>query len=339
MIETCKGEAGRCRDVLALIADGLPHSGSRIAGRLGVSRTAIWTCIESLRAYGLEVRAGRGVGYQLGEPLELLDANAILANLSDGTRSRLRNLTVLFVTDSTSDRLLALARQQDVHGQIALAETQTAGRGRRGRQWLGGIGQGIYLSLAWRFAGAMESLSGLSLIAGIAVARALRSGGVTDGIAVKWPNDVLHRGRKIAGVLIDIQGEMTGPCLAVIGIGLNTACSAETRARADTLAGAQALTDLRSATDSTICRNGITALLIDSLLASVCEFSRAGFRSFSEEWKTWDALSGQTVTVQDQQQSVNGTARGVDLSGALMVEVDGMVNAYRSGEVSIRRCP
>lgn len=320
--------------LLSLIADGAVHSGTDIARHLHVSRTAVWQQVHALQALGLEIDAERGSGYRLAGGIDLLDAPGIQSMLSAEARRAVRGLTLYFETDSTNQRLVEMARVDDAHAQACLAEIQTAGRGRRGRRWLGCVGRNVALSLAWRFNAALETLAGLSLAAGIALHRALSGLGVDDGLMLKWPNDVLYRRQKLAGVLVEVHGEMGGPCLAVIGIGLNIDLPASVRAEVQ-----QPVTDLKSALRTVPTRNAIVAVLLDNLVAVLREFQTHGFGPFAGEWVRLDAAYGRKVDVHLPFGAAHGIAMGVTEDGALRLDVGGSERRLHSGEVSLRFSP
>ncbi|MCC6714443.1 MAG: biotin--[acetyl-CoA-carboxylase] ligase, partial [Gammaproteobacteria bacterium] len=230
-----------------------------------------------------------------------------------------------------NQRLVELARVDDAHAQVCLAEIQTAGRGRRGRRWLGSVGRDVALSLAWRFNAALETLAGLSLAVGVAVHRALSGLGADDGLMLKWPNDVLYRQQKLAGVLVEVHGEMGGPCLAVIGIGLNIDLPAFVRAEVQ-----QPVTDLKSAVRAVPTRNAIVAVLLGKLVAVLREFEVHGFGAFTGEWARLDAAYHREVDVHLPSGAAHGIAMGVTTDGALRLDVGGTERRLHSGEVSLR---
>src|SRR5690606_6599169 len=200
---------------------------SELAARLGVSRAAVWKQIRRLRELGLPVEARAGQGYRLAGPVELLDAARISDELGAAGRRRLGDLAVHWQIDSTSSELLRRAATDPRDGLACLAEVQSAGRGRRGRAWRTPLGGGLALSLLKRFDDGMGALGGLSLVAGVAAVRALADCGIA-GVGLKWPNDLYAQGRKLGGILVELGGDATGPCHAVIGIGLNLRIDAET---------------------------------------------------------------------------------------------------------------
>jgi BirA family biotin operon repressor/biotin-[acetyl-CoA-carboxylase] ligase len=329
----------RRRELLALLADGDVHSGAALAARLGVSRTAVWHYARELTELGVSLSAVRGSGYQLDAPIELLDEASIRSAMSAEAVRQLRGLDVRFITDSTNQRLVDLG--PDADRRVCLAESQTAGRGRRGRQWVGEIGRGLFLSLGWRFACPMQNLAGLSLVAGIGVQRAVRAmAGLRPAAAarlrLKWPNDILVDDRKLGGVLVEVSGEMQGPCIAVIGVGINVSLSAAARTAIAAQPAAQAAADLDSIFEHMPPRNRLAAALTDSLIASMQRFESGGFASFAEDWRGLDALAGRPVVVETDAGRVEGIAGGVDGTGALCVETNGTVRHYHGGEVRVR---
>ena len=179
--------------LLQLLSDGKNHSGQELAGLLGVSRTAIWKQLAKLEALGLELISQTGKGYCLVGGLDLLDADMIGKGLSEAVSQSLTKLSVVSTIDSTNALLM---RQEPTLGVAAcLAEYQTAGRGRRGRQWVSPFASNIYLSLRISNNSGLGAFEGISLAVGVAVARALSELGVA-GVKLKWPNDILWSAKK-----------------------------------------------------------------------------------------------------------------------------------------------
>lgn len=319
---------GADTELLGLLCDGLFHSGTELGRSLKISRSAVWKRIQTLGASGIEVYAVPGRGYRLTEPMELLDSSAIRAGLNDKARRLLSGLDILTEVDSTNLYLLQKASAGAPGGYACLAEQQYAGRGRRGKHWSSPFGGNIYLSLLWRFAEQPPALSGLSLAIGIAVANSLETLGVT-GIGVKWPNDILWQGRKLAGILLDTAGEAAGPCHAVAGIGINVAMPAGA-------AISQPWVDLREITGRRIARNALAGKILQHLLLTLQQFQQRGLAPFLAEWDRLDLLKDKDVTVQLADRTVTGRAQGVNPQGALLVAHGGVTRAYHSGEVSVR---
>ena len=305
-------------------------SGSELAKELGVTRAAIWKQIETLRALGAPIEASAGEGYRLAWSIEPLEESAIRRNIDGGTLSRLGELRVVWQIDSTNTSLLDAAAKGASDGSVVVAEVQSDGRGRRGRRWQSPLGGNVYFSLLRRFDGGMGSLAGLSIVAGIAAVGALRECGVR-GIGLKWPNDIVADGKKIAGILVELGGEFLGPCFGVIGIGINV------RLQAD------ASIDQPYADLSALCggdppsRNKIIGRLISRLIASTDVFAAHGFAAFEKEYESLDVLGRSPVRLHTQAGECDGIADGVDSRGALRVRHGERVATYDSAEVTVRR--
>ncbi len=314
---------------LRMLADGEFRSGEAMARTLGVSRASVWNALTSLDEYGIEVFKVRGRGYRLAQPLALLDADKI-KNALGGSAARFE-LEVLDRVDSTNTQLMKRAAAGAPGGTVIAAEWQTAGRGRRGRTWHALPGAALTFSLLWRFEQGAGFLAGLSLAAGVALTRALAQADVRDA-GLKWPNDVLWNGRKLAGILIEMQGDMLGPSAAVIGIGLNCRLPAQLIGRID-----QPAADLATATGTPPDRNDLLALLLIELDRVLTLFSREGFTAFRDEWRSCDVYRGKPVRIALPDGGiVNGIEEGVADNGALLVATKSGELRFHSGEVSLR---
>jgi BirA family biotin operon repressor/biotin-[acetyl-CoA-carboxylase] ligase len=321
--------------VFAELSDGQFHSGEDLAQALGVSRSAIWKAVKSLRDLGATLHAVRNRGYRLAKSSEPLAAERILEKLSDAVRKQVRSLEVAWTVGSTNTELLSRANPPNGSSEVLLAECQTAGRGRRGRAWLAPPGGSICLSLSWTFRDVPADLGALGLVIGVCELRALQGLGVT-GAKLKWPNDVLVDERKLGGILIELRAESGGPACVVIGIRLNVALGAALLAKiAET---GIAATDLVTAGLAEPSRNAVAGALVDSCVRGLLEFERDGLRPFVENWRDADALQGKMVDVRGAVGEVTcGLARGVDLHGALLVETaDEGLKKFVSGDVSVR---
>jgi BirA family biotin operon repressor/biotin-[acetyl-CoA-carboxylase] ligase len=175
------------------------------------------------------------------------------------------------------------------------------------------------------------ALGGLSLVAGIAVVRGLRCFGI-EAAGLKWPNDILVNNAKLAGILIDVVGESTGPCAVVIGVGVNVRMPHTAAAGID-----QPWTDLSTLTGQDgVSRNRLAACMLDHLLPAIIEFETQGLQPFMAEWLRYDVVQGQPVDLQLANEVISGTACGIDAGGALLVETAGGRRRFTSGEVSVR---
>lgn len=312
-----------------LLSPEAPRSGEWLGNALGCTRAAVWKQVERLREAGIQVTAAPGQGYRLSEPIEWLDERPIRDALSPAADSLLRELRVLDWTDSTNARVKAEPRAAQ-HGLAVLAEGQTAGRGRRGRGWVSPFGRNVYLSLGWRFEQGAAGLGALPLAVAVAACRALDAVGLS-GHRVKWPNDLQLGGRKLGGCLVEVQGDLSGPCHAVIGVGLNVTMPASAADAID-----QSWADLDSALPG-VSRNAVAAALLGGLLEGMDAYAADGFSSFQSDWRRLDALQGRTVSVHLEHSSARGVARGVTAQGALRVDTRDGPRQFVAGEVSVRR--
>jgi BirA family biotin operon repressor/biotin-[acetyl-CoA-carboxylase] ligase len=321
------------RELLRRLASG-PVSGASLARDAGLSRAAVWKRIEGLRASGLPVEALPGRGYALGHPLDLLDAAAIEAGLPDTATVELASLEVAWTLDSTNSELLRRVTPQR-GSAVLLAEQQTGGRGRRGRDWASPLAANLYLSLSRRFGGGLARLPGVSLVAGVAAAEALHGLGF-PGVRLKWPNDLVVTDgsglRKLGGLLVEGGGEAAGPARAVLGLGLNVAMPPSAATAID-----QPWVDLAGlAGGAAPSRNRLAAGLLGHLLPALAEFDAAGLAPFLARHAALDALAGRDVLLHGEQGTIAATALGLAPDGALRVRIDGREQLVHAGEVSVR---
>jgi BirA family biotin operon repressor/biotin-[acetyl-CoA-carboxylase] ligase len=331
--ETAHDSRSLVERVFRALADGDFHSGEQLAQRLDVSRSAVWKAVNKLRDLGSTVHAVPNRGYRLADAGEPLDAPVIREALARGARARLRHLEVAWTVGSTNTVLLERPSPAPGETEAALAEFQSAGRGRRGRSWFAPPGGAVCLSLSWTFTQMPRDVGSLSLAIGVCVLRALERLGIA-GLQLKWPNDVLLGDAKLGGILIELRAESAGPASVVIGIGLNVALGAALGAQL--AAAGVAAADLGAASALLPARNAIAASLIESCIEGLLEFEQHGLRAFMEEWRRADALRGRTVTVSSGDERTRGLARGVDLTGALLIENPQGVRKFVTGEVSVR---
>jgi BirA family transcriptional regulator, biotin operon repressor / biotin---[acetyl-CoA-carboxylase] ligase len=322
------------RDVLAILSDGQLHSGEALGLALGVSRMAIWKHIRALRDCGVPLEVVRARGYRLQAAVELLDAGAIQNGLGTAARARLPSVDTFLEIDSTNTWLRQRALDGAPSGSVCLAEMQSAGRGRRNRHWVSPFAASLYLSLLWRSSAAAAELGGFSLAAGVAIVRSLRTFGI-DTAGLKWPNDVLIDGAKLAGILIDVIGEPTGPCSVIIGIGINVAMPETAAAEID-----QNWIDLRRLTGrEAVSRNRLASDVLNHMTAALEEFERSGLQPFLEEWSRHDVIQGRQVSLRLPNEVIQGRVCGIDSGGALLVDTTSGRRRFASGEVSLRIAP
>ena len=328
-----KAAAPLVERVFVELTDGEFHSGEQLARGLGVTRSAVWKAASALRELGMSLEAIRNRGYRLAVATEPLDPARIRSAIAREVGNRLRRLDVEWSVDSTNTQLGSREPPPAGSSEVMIAEVQSSGRGRRGRSWLAPPGGAVCLSLSWTFPEMPRDVGALSLAIGVCVLRALKSASVED-VRLKWPNDVLIGDRKLGGILIELRAESAGPASVVVGIGLNVALGEALLEKiAATGLGA---TDLRSAGAASPSRNVIAASLIEHCIRGLMEFEREGLRPFVDEWRRADALRGRDVTVHAAEEGARGLARGIDLSGALLVETPHGLRKFIGGEVSVR---
>jgi BirA family transcriptional regulator, biotin operon repressor / biotin---[acetyl-CoA-carboxylase] ligase len=319
--------------VFAELCDGAFHSGEDLAKALGVTRSAVWKAANALRDLGTPMEAVRNRGYKLPGASEPLAAASIRKHVTAAVKERLTRLDVAWSTASTNTELVERPYPAQGRSEVLLAEFQTAGRGRRGRSWLAPPGGAVCMSLSWTFPEVPRDAGSLSLAVGVSVLRALNALTVPN-VRLKWPNDILIGDRKLGGILIELRAEAAGPACVVVGIGLNVALGGELM-KSIAATGLQAV-DLAAVMGGPVSRNALAGQLIEQCIRGLLEFEQDGLRPFVEEWREADALRGRQLSISMGNEVVRGLARGIDLSGALLVETPQGLQKFLSGEVTVR---
>ncbi len=318
-------------EILRMLSDGAFHSGTDLGNKLGITRAAVCKNIHRLTQAGLEVHRVTGRGYKLDAPLILLERSRVLQQLGAAAAEFRDRLHVLDEVDSTNRYLAEYTPPTKViNGTTCLAEAQLSGRGRRGRAWVATPYRNLMLSMAWRFPSGPNIISGLSLAAGVAVSQALEEYGVTDA-RLKWPNDVLWDGRKLAGLLADVQGEAAGPTLVILGVGVNGYISRNDARHID-----QPWVDLQNIIGEPVDRNRLAALVIRHLRRMFQLFAQKGFAPFREPWQSRHFYHDRRVRLIQGERQVLGTVEGVDETGGLIIRHAKGKQVYHSGEISMR---
>ncbi|MGH8481155.1 MAG: biotin--[acetyl-CoA-carboxylase] ligase [Nevskiaceae bacterium] len=327
--------------LLRTLADGGWHSGEALARDAGITRAGLSKRLQKLMQWGLEIETQPGRGCHLMHPLELLDADLIRGGLPPDLQGRLE-VRVLADTDSTNSQLLDAADPAD-DPQALLAEHQRAGRGRHGRSWHSPFGTNLYLSLAWTFAQWPAALTALPLAAGVATAAALEELRLPT-LRLKWPNDLWcgdaprapeARGQgKLGGILIEQRGEAGGACRVVIGLGLNVAMRSATTAHIG-----QPWTTLTEQLGGAPSRNALAGRILGQWVAMLERFAREGFAPFEPAFRALDLLRNRGVTLALPEGELAGIARGIDETGALLVDEGSTRRRILSGDVSLKVTP
>ncbi len=307
-------------------------SGVALAQKFGVSRSAISDALKDASEAEIEIFSLTRRGYRLGSAIDLLNISAVRDALGD--QARRLDVDILLNIGSTNTELLARGVAGAASGTCVAAEMQTAGRGRRGRLWQSKLAGSLTFSLLWRFEKGAAELGGLSLVVGLALARALRAAGVSDAM-LKWPNDVLVNGEKLAGILIETQGDMLGPTVAVIGVGVNIGLTESFKLLID-----QPATDVLSHAGKFSSRNDLLASMLQELVVVLDQFSQQGFNGFKNDWLALHALHGQLIIVrQSKSADYDAVVKDVGHDGSLIVEPihqPGTREALTSAEISVR---
>lgn len=321
----------RLRLLRNLNQDGF-RTGTEIGAVLGLTRAAIHKHIQALVAQGVPIHRVPGRGYRLADGVVLLDAGLVIDRLSPRARALLGVLDVLDEVDSTSAEIARALDFGVSRYRVCLAEKQIAGRGRRGRGWVGSPYRDLMMSVGLEYSQWPPQLPALGLVTALTVVRALEGLGV-DGLMVKWPNDVVYADQKLCGVLLDVAGEAHGACRLVVGIGINVSMDENLARSID-----QRWVDLEAVGGRPLDRNAVAAHVLDALLPMFESFPRDGFAAYREQWRRRDALQGRGVMVRAADgQVMEGEAAGVDAAGRLQVRgAGGETRVFTQGDVSVR---
>ncbi|MEJ2611749.1 MAG: bifunctional biotin--[acetyl-CoA-carboxylase] ligase/biotin operon repressor BirA [Candidatus Thiodiazotropha sp.] len=319
-------------DLIKLMADGLFHSGRELGLILGISRAAVWKRIVGLRSvYGLEINAVKGRGYQLRESLDLLDRSNILEKLEVLGMQKLPNIELHTTLESTNSWLMQQGAVGIPSGSVCMAEHQVNGKGRHGRRWISPFARNLYFSLLLRFEMSPVQVAGLSLASAVGVLRMLHQINCVEA-HLKWPNDILWRGKKLAGLLLEVSGEAGGFSQVVVGVGLNTRLGEQGEAIDQPWVDLDAIPNLLPYT-----RNELAALLIFHLNSVAEKYRIAGLSAFIDEWHEYDRFIGEEVVIRSASQEHRGKHLGIDSSGGIRIRIDGEPRSFYAGEVSLRR--
>ena len=322
--------------ILHLLADGQFHSGEVLAQRFKVTRATIWNAVKHAESLGVEVFSVRGRGYKLPQAIELLDKNLVLAAI--GEPREWFNVQLLDEVASTNTYLM---QQKGVaHATCVAAHVQTKGKGRRGRTWVSQLGASLTFSLLWRFQCGAAALSGLSLAVGVALIRAFNSLGVND-TQLKWPNDVLvledyasekNKPKKLAGILIELQGDLEGPSAAVIGVGVNLNLPKNVLNSID-----QPAIDLVNVSAKSINQSELLGVILKHLADVLSTFESHGFNGLRDEWLRYHAYQNKPVRMLlPNGTDVQGMVKNVADDGILLVETALGLQRFSAGEISLR---
>lgn len=294
--------------ILEILNDGAIHTGSDMADALSISRTAVWKIIQRLKKYNVEIRTQRQ-GYQLKAPLILLDKKKI-----EGLMKYPKITWEIFESiPSTSDYLKNKRPLGKTH--CCLAEYQSKGKGRLGRTWISPFGRNIYCSFSYVFNKDISEMGGLSLAVGILTAQALEALNPILKPSLKWPNDIYINNQKMGGILIELTAEAHGNCTAIISIGLDINMRGINLNEVN-----QPWTSLEHILNEKLDRNIVVAHLLQSILKGMDIFHEKGMAAFVPEWKQYDFLENQKISINTGKEIRSGIARGISAHGNLLFE-------------------
>ena len=318
--------------ILNMLCDGQFHSGEALGKLLGISRSAVSKHVKQLIELGVCIYSVSGKGYSLLNSLTLLSKNNIESYYANLTTMKTK-VIVKHVIASTNDELLQQVRdKRDFNrGDCLVAECQTAGRGRRGRTWVSPFGSHIYFSMLWKLDGIQQAM-GLSIAVGVAVKNAIAPMS-NNKVQVKWPNDLLVDDKKIAGILVELEGQTDGPCCVVIGVGINVQMPKEQGESID-----QPWTDMVAQAESKVDRNELVANLIYQLTTQLNNFEQHGLSDCQDDWNQSDRYYDQPIRLIMGSKTITGVGKGIDMQGGIILLEDGAdkAKAYYGGEISLR---
>ena len=325
----------RITDLIRLLAEERYRSGEELGELLKISRAAVWKYIKKIELLGVKVETIKGKGYRLQNKLHLLDRHKIQSLLVPDAAIEIKEINVFASINSTNNYLM---QKENIKGHVCLAEIQTAGRGRRGRTWVSPFAQNIYLSLGWCFESGISAVKGLSLAVGVSIINALAEH-LEAEIKLKWPNDIVvyaknQQGyKKLAGVLIELRGDLSGFCELIIGVGINY----------DMRSGAkdidQPWIDLQCLDEGKLPeRNLLVASILNHLSELLANFEQRTFAFYRERWESLCIHQDQIVCVSQGDKLIEAKYRGLTDDGALiLMKETGEKLIFDGGEISIRK--
>ena len=307
-------------------------SGADLSRDLGITRAAIWARIEELRTLGYDIEASPHHGYRLVSSPDVLHADDLLS-LVESNKVIGRDIRVFEKTSSTNDVVEKLARDGVSEGVVVFAESQTKGRGRLGRKWLSPARKGLWFSVLLRPDLRPQAATQIMVAAAISLARAIRDQ-TGLGPEIKWPNDVLIHGKKVAGILTELNGELDHVKYVILGMGVNVNLSAhdfpsELRKLA---------TSLKAEAGHNLRRAELAAAILRELDADYARIARREFSSIGEEWQQSCSTLGRHVTIRLGGRIIRGLAESLDEDGALLLRTEhGHLERIMGGDVAMER--
>lgn len=299
-------------------------SGQHLAQVFGCTRSAIAKQIDQLRRRGVQISAKPSSGYKFDYNYQWWSQKQLQELLVEHSEYDVR---VLEEVNSSNEWLLKRAVRKVGNGQLAVSDFQLAGRGRRGRAWLSLPGRQIAWSQSWFADSAPQAWLGLTLAVGVEVAEALEAYGLS--VSLKWPNDILLDGAKLAGILVEMEAQHDGPSFVVVGVGIN-----ERVTEAEKLTLDQPISDLSSLAEYD--RHTLLADVSKRIIALFNTYPTLGLSAWRERWLQRFAWQGQEVKFEMNTQWLYGEVAGLGLDGSLMIETSSGLISCHSGDVTLR---
>ncbi len=316
--------------LLTVMSDGVSHSAAELALTLAIPVAEIDLQIDTLRSLGLKVLGNPNKGFRLPYPVDLFDAAVLMQSLPKWCHERIASCEVAGQVDSSNSRLLEQAPPEDGKVRVFLAEYQSAGRGRRGRNWLSPPASGICFSLAVAFDEPPENLAALPLALGVATRRALTKLGM-EPVGIKWPNDLMAGG-KLAGILVELRKTTDERLHLVAGLGLNYRLP---KTRAGAMAGEWR--DIAGLVDGAPpSRNSLVQQILPEWVAALDIFMLQGLAPFLQELRSADVCRDQQVELVSDASITHGVCRGIADDGCLLLQSDGKIQRIIAGDISLR---
>lgn len=326
-----KAPDGNKLAILNALNQGGFVSGQALGEKLGISRAAVSKHIKTLQEMGLDIFKVTGKGYCLNSQVGLLNKTQIDQHYK-ALGANTADVEVHPIIDSTNSELMRRIQAKTAleSGTVIVAEMQQAGRGRRGRVWQSPFGANLYYSYFWRLDDGLQAAMGVSIAVGLAVYDAIKALYQID-VELKWPNDIYINKQKLAGVLVELDGQPQGPCQLVIGIGINLQMPESFSQHID-----QAWTDLNQHTQK-LDKNQLVASLTYHLEQRLVQYRQTGLQDMYEQWNSLNAFAGDYVELNTGHRSWRGICEGIDPQGGIRIRQDGEVKSYYGGEVSLRK--
>jgi BirA family transcriptional regulator, biotin operon repressor / biotin---[acetyl-CoA-carboxylase] ligase len=318
--------------LFALRANPDGASGAQLAEQLGISRAAIWSRIEELRKLDYDIEASPHFGYRLVSSPDALHADDLLARLGK-TKIIGRDIQVFEQTTSTNDVIEKLARDSVKEGVIVFAESQTKGRGRLGRKWISPAHKGLWFSILLRPDLRPQETTQLTVASATALRRAIKS---ETGLSpeIKWPNDILIGGRKVAGILTELSAELDKVRYIILGIGIDVNLDAgEFPVELKRIA-----TSLKIEAGEIISRAELATSVLRELDFDYSRICSGKFAAVADEWEENCTTIGKSVAVQIGERKIRGRAESLDDDGALLLRTEhGHLERITGGDVKLEK--